>query len=48
LKIAAISSKKVGDASEGHLENKYGYQGAYSEMDEDIGWNDFALRNHDF
>ena len=48
LKIAAISSKKGGDATyEGHLQNNYQYQGAFSEMDEDIGWNDFALRNYD-
>jgi RHS repeat-associated protein len=29
------------------LKNNYLYQGAYSELDEDIGWNDFALRNYD-
>jgi len=47
LKIAAISSKKLGDTYEGVLKNNYLYQGAYSEMDDDIGWNDFALRNYD-
>ena len=47
LKIAAISSKKLGDTYEGTLKNNYLYQGAYSEMDDDIGWNDFALRNYD-
>lgn len=31
----------------GVLKNNYLYQGAYSEMDDDIGWNDFALRNYD-
>jgi RHS repeat-associated protein len=29
------------------LKNNYLYQGGYSELDEDIGWNDFALRNYD-
>lgn len=47
LKIAGISSVKFGDANEGSLKNNYQYQGDYSEMDEDIGWNDFALRNYD-
>ncbi len=47
LKIATLSSKKLGDIYEGRLQNNYLYQGAYSELDEDIGWNDFALRNYD-
>lgn len=47
LKIAAISSRKMGDAAEGHLQNNYQYQGDYSEMDEEIGWQDFDLRNYD-
>jgi RHS repeat-associated protein len=47
LKITTLSSKKLGDSYEGELKNKYLYQGAYSEMDEEIGWNDFALRNYD-
>ena len=47
LKNASISSKKLGDTYEGTLKNNYLYQGAYSEMDDDIGWNDFALRNYD-
>lgn len=47
LKIAAISSKKLGDNNEGYLTNNYQYQGAFSEMDVDIGWNDFQLRNYD-
>jgi RHS repeat-associated protein len=29
------------------LKNNYQYQGDFSEMDEDIGWNDFELRNYD-
>ena len=47
LKIAAISSKKLGDNNEGNLQNNYQYQGEFNEMDADIGWNDFALRNYD-
>lgn len=47
MKIATLSSKKLADSYEGNLTNNYQYQGAYSEMDEDIGWNDFALRNYD-
>ena len=47
LKIATLSSKKLGDIYEGSLKNNYLYQGAYSEMDDDIGWNDFMLRNYD-
>ncbi len=37
----------MGDSYEGSLKNNYLYQGAYSELDDDIGWNDFALRNYD-
>ena len=29
------------------IKNLYRYQGDYSEFDEDIGWNEFALRNYD-
>ncbi|MBX2922898.1 MAG: hypothetical protein KF746_11940 [Chitinophagaceae bacterium] len=47
MKITAISSKKMGNANEGVLQNNYQYQGAFSEMDEDIAWNDFPLRNYD-
>jgi RHS repeat-associated protein len=47
LKIAGISSKKMGDIAEGSLKNNYQYQGDYSEFDEDINWNDFELRNYD-
>lgn len=47
LRIAALSSRKLGNSYEGELKNKYLYQGAYAELDEDIGWNDFALRNYD-
>jgi RHS repeat-associated protein len=47
LKIAAISSKKLGDPSEVQLKNNYLYQSYYSEFDEDIAWNDFNLRSYD-
>jgi RHS repeat-associated protein len=47
LKIATLSSKKLGDMYQGKLQNNYLYQGAASEMDEEIGWNDFPLRNYD-
>ncbi len=47
LKIAAISSKKLGNVSEGHLKNQYLFQGDYSEFDEDMNWNEFALRDYD-
>jgi RHS repeat-associated protein len=47
LKIAGISSTKAGDVNEGELKNRRQYQGAFSEYDEDIQWNDFALRNYD-
>ncbi|MDB5221575.1 MAG: repeat-associated core domain protein [Chitinophagaceae bacterium] len=47
LKIAAISSKKLGDDNEGTLQNNYLYQADFSEFDEDLGWNDFELRNYD-
>lgn len=47
LKIATLSSRKLGDIYEGNLKNNYLYQGAYSELDDDIGWHDFALRNYD-
>jgi RHS repeat-associated protein len=47
LKIAGISSKKLGDTYEGTLKNNYLYQGDFSEFDDDIGWNDFELRNYD-
>ena len=47
LKIAAISSQKLAHVAEGETKNNYQYQGSYSEWDEDLGWNDFALRNYD-
>jgi uncharacterized protein (TIGR02594 family) len=47
LRIAGISSRKMGDAREGQLANPYQYQGDYSEFDDETGWNDFALRSYD-
>src|SRR6185437_1586982 len=47
LKIAAISSVKLGDAGEGNLANNYKYQGTFAETDADIGWQDFDLRQYD-
>lgn len=47
LKITGISSKKLDVGIEGHLANGYQYQGAFNELDEDLGWNDFALRSYD-
>ncbi len=32
---------------EGVVENNYLYQGAFAELDEDIQWTDFPLRNYD-
>jgi RHS repeat-associated protein len=47
LKITAISSRKLGDAENGSLQNRYGYQGDFAEEDEETGWNEFDLRNYD-
>jgi len=47
LRIATLSSKKYSDSYDRGVENKYGMQGAFAEMDDDIGWSDFALRNYD-
>lgn len=42
LRMAGISSSAVGV-----VQNKYLYQGLYSEFDDVTGWNNFALRNYD-
>jgi RHS repeat-associated protein len=47
LRIAAISSRKFQDSYNGDTKNNYGMQGAFAEMDDDIGWNEFPLRNYD-
>lgn len=42
LQIAAISSKSFGK-----LDNRYRFQGAYSDWEEETGWNNFDLRSYD-
>jgi len=48
LKIAAISSRKLGDGSEGKLSNPYQFNGK-EMLDEDAGlnWYDYGFRNFD-
>jgi RHS repeat-associated protein len=48
LKIAAISSKKLGDGNEGKLSNPYLYNDK-EQIDEDAGlnWYDYGFRNYD-
>ncbi len=48
LKIAAISSRKLGDAGEGKLSNPYLYNDK-EMLDEDAGlnWYDYGFRNYD-
>ncbi len=47
LKIAGISSNKMGDALEGKLSNESKYQGEFSDFEEELSWNDFELRTYD-
>ena len=47
LKIATLSAKKLEDVYEGVVKNNYLYQGAFAQLDEDIQWTDFPLRNYD-
>jgi hypothetical protein len=47
MPLLAISSRKPPDAAEGTIKNQYQFQGAYAEFEEDVQWNDFALRNYD-
>lgn len=47
LKIATLSSVKGADVNEGEIKNQHQYQGEYNEFEEELGWNDFALRNYD-
>jgi RHS repeat-associated protein len=48
LKIAAISSHKLGDAGEGKLSNPYQYNDK-EQLDEDagLGWLDYGFREYD-
>jgi RHS repeat-associated protein len=48
LKIAAISSKKLGDAAEGKLKNPYQYNDKEMlDEDADLNWYDYGFRNYD-
>jgi RHS repeat-associated protein len=47
LKIAAISSKKLGGSFEGTLENKYLYNDKELFDDADLNWYDYGFRNYD-
>jgi RHS repeat-associated protein len=47
LKIAGISSRKLGSLQNGKIKNIYGFQGVFSEEDEMTGWNEFDLRDYD-
>ena len=47
LKIASISSKKLGDAGEGTLKNTYLYNDKELFDDGDLNWYDYGFRNYD-
>ncbi len=47
LKIAAISSRKLGDGSEGQLRNQYLYNDKELWEDGDLNWYDYGFRNYD-
>jgi RHS repeat-associated protein len=47
LKIATISSKKLGDNYEGTLDNKYLYNDKELFDDADLNWYDYGFRNYD-
>jgi RHS repeat-associated protein len=47
LKIAGISSKKMADAHEGMVDNKYLYNDKELFDDGDLGWLDYGFRNYD-
>jgi RHS repeat-associated protein len=47
LKIAGISSKKMPDAHEGTVDNKYLYSDKELFDDGDLGWLDYGFRNYD-
>ncbi|MBN8838546.1 MAG: hypothetical protein J0I09_14895 [Sphingobacteriia bacterium] len=47
LKIAAISSNKIGDALEGSLKNNYQYNDKELWDDGDLNWLDYGFRNYD-
>jgi RHS repeat-associated protein len=48
LKIATLSSKKLGDVYEGKLKNNYLYNGKeLLDEDADLGWLDYGFRSYD-
>ena len=48
LKIATLSSRKLGDSYEGKLKNNYLYNGKeLLDEDADLGWLDYGFRNYD-
>lgn len=47
LRIAGISSRKVGDVSEGMLENKNFYNDKELFEEADLDWYDYGFRNYD-
>ena len=47
LKIATLSSKKLGDNYEGTLKNNYLYNGKELFDDADMNWYDYGFRNYD-
>ena len=48
LRIASISSKKLGDGAEGKLKNPYLYnEKELLDEDADLGWYDYGFRNYD-
>jgi len=48
LRIAAISSKKLGNSNEGKLGNSYLYnEKEMLDEDADLGWYDYGFRNYD-
>ncbi|MFT4154499.1 DUF4372 domain-containing protein [Parafilimonas sp.] len=47
LKIAAISSQKLGDPNEGYLDNRNLYNDKELFDDADLDWYDYGFRNYD-
>lgn len=47
LKIATLSSRKLGSSYEGSLKNNYLYNGKELFEDADLNWYDYGFRNYD-
>jgi len=47
LRIAGISSRKMPDPNEGHVDNKYGYNDKELFDDGNLNWYDYGFRNYD-